>query len=1535
MKKYFDSFYEIIHKNSVKRRRMVSLLLVLSVFVSSGVLWELRDTVITMVNEPLCGFEEHNHTDECYEKVLICGAEESEEHTHTDECYEKVLICGHEEHNHIPLCYTDDVEEASEAFKLSEEAESDLLSIEVPEEELQSAEFDAEAMTSFQFGDQSMTSLAGETLDPSKPELLPDTIDNISKGIKFTLFDFNDEDRILEGEPNNYGIRWKEDSNSPDHGYWEHPYVKEIGINSEKNPAQDIMFFAYGTPAFTGTLRDDDDPNNPQNVYTRVDPDKNNYSGDYNTFGTTYPSPMSGNRPVQGIVNRKLENGFPVVSGSGHSLDYLFKTDVSESEKAYKTVYPDVNHLLRENDVKHLYFNSDDNYAYFDQDTSDFKVYDRTFEIVNDNHHYGTDIDPKTGETYNSAITTDTDNEKRGDVDPGFKIGFFPFDDYNYSKKDPNYNTVNATYNHHFGMTMEAQFKNVLVGNDPVVFKYSGDDDMWIFVDDVLVLDIGGIHEPAGGMIDFTNGIVWVQDNAYGYELETGNNSIKSQLETKGFTWTKIPKPTKIGANTATSTVGEGTKWKVSYLEDYYKDGEKTCTANDNQEHTIKMFYLERGGCYSNLAMEINLPTVKPLSVIKNVDKGKYPENYYDNKYYNFCLYVLDEGTGQYVPATDRTDYEFTLKAGDRKDFDGLDATKKYKVVEQGVDPNIFSEVIINGTRHTLNSSQNVDISTGEIDLNVVNSYTFTNKMHSEDIPLKINKKWINSEGVDVTSSHSDYNVKFKIYRKDTTNGEVTPVAINGKRTFALSKNTNWNWDSETIIPDSPVKFPTRIGDRIYTYNIVEQNIPTGYKASYTYAGGGNVTITNTDTSKTDIFVKKVWENKPDDTPVKLTLKRRKVGYDESKQTDLLIKLLDEKGYLIRDVYRNDVYAGGSVEFTLDLPDGVAIFRDQNNEYPKVETGDAKVDFSGNFFEVSNLSAKPDGSSGNANVVEIKLTSGNVRDGLLLLHHSFTNDTSGWISNAGHIVTLSGTNPYAKGNDLLIKDRTAAWQGAKLVLDPDVFKPNKTYTFSTYVYYDDRWLGEGKDPERNPDSITFAMTYNDGLENGNDSFHQISAVSVDRGSNNNGWIQLQGSVTFPANVNPYGMFIIVETRNPAGWQEGDAFGGPFSFRMDEFVAVEGINPISVSQGDGKVTVGADNSQNGQVYEINFTNGYNGLASDPLYGELNGSGWSLRKGNDNSTVTAGPTNDSGAILISNRQNSGDGIQLDTTNYLVAGRKYKFDIYTQRHGADGADSVILTLHERVNNKAQYRWIKNISLVGGDHDWHHDSADITISLNADGKTIYFETQSGSKPFRVRGVRITDITGATESKPGYNIVNGQYVMDYTNYNVNIDVDSITNPLHMQGTYTDDTDWNNLNHSITLPRDSNVEGESMMYHWGKSMLEEENGFLYQYYVEETEIYPDGLGNPIEIIQNMDASSQPTYDGGHDSDDSYIATYSNYDVATNTQETPILVTNEYIWYKLPATGGSGTGRIYFLGCMFTAIGIISGSALYRRKRRRV
>lgn len=104
----------------IRHRRMLAVLLVLSLVVSGNVFWVLRQTGVTMAGTAACGIEEHGHTDECFETVLSCGLSE-EPHRHTDECYtvqyierqeEQVLDCDLTEDAHI---HTDSCYELSES----------------------------------------------------------------------------------------------------------------------------------------------------------------------------------------------------------------------------------------------------------------------------------------------------------------------------------------------------------------------------------------------------------------------------------------------------------------------------------------------------------------------------------------------------------------------------------------------------------------------------------------------------------------------------------------------------------------------------------------------------------------------------------------------------------------------------------------------------------------------------------------------------------------------------------------------------------------------------------------------------------------------------------------------------------------------------------------------------------------------------------------------------------------------------------------------------------------------------------------------------------------------------------------------------------------------------------------------------------------------------------------------------------------------------------------------------------------------------
>lgn len=113
MKTIVDVYLREFKRDHRRRLRFGALALFLALLVTVGISWRLRYTGIALTNETYCGLSEHTHTDECYEKVLVCGLEEAEGYSHTDACYEEepVLICGLEEsagHTHIESCYDEE-----------------------------------------------------------------------------------------------------------------------------------------------------------------------------------------------------------------------------------------------------------------------------------------------------------------------------------------------------------------------------------------------------------------------------------------------------------------------------------------------------------------------------------------------------------------------------------------------------------------------------------------------------------------------------------------------------------------------------------------------------------------------------------------------------------------------------------------------------------------------------------------------------------------------------------------------------------------------------------------------------------------------------------------------------------------------------------------------------------------------------------------------------------------------------------------------------------------------------------------------------------------------------------------------------------------------------------------------------------------------------------------------------------------------------------------------------------------------------------
>ena len=259
------------------------------------------------------------------------------------------------------------------------------------------------------------------------------------------------------------------------------------------------------------------------------------YDGDgYGVNSYTYDG------PGQGFVKDQLnENGFPVLNnGSNQDLDYLFDT-TSRNRNVY--AFPNAGGLFQLDNQGYYYYNSNSNYAEYDFESNQFILYEHTY-------------------------SQNTGGSNGANAKP---IGFFPFHQYDTVDTQPSMNH-NKNLNHHFGMSLSVDFEipkdrqmEDQSGNKhDIVYEFSGDDDLWVFVDDELVLDIGGLHQPVTGTINFTTGEIYV----YGVDGITKNFSVGG--------------------------------------------------------HTLKMFYLERGGCDSNLSVRFNLPLTKGNAKIDVVKKS-------------------------------------------------------------------------------------------------------------------------------------------------------------------------------------------------------------------------------------------------------------------------------------------------------------------------------------------------------------------------------------------------------------------------------------------------------------------------------------------------------------------------------------------------------------------------------------------------------------------------------------------------------------------------------------------------------------------------------------------------------------------------------------------------------------------------------------------------------------------------------------------------------------------------------------------------
>lgn len=266
--------------------------------------------------------------------------------------------------------------------------------------------------------------------------------------------------------------------------------------------------------------------------------------------GTGYTGQGGGVK--QGLVKPLLVNGYPVLKEDNKSLSCLFSKNGAQVKSGS---YRNANYLLQQDPENYAYYyDSNTNFASVDED-GDFVLYETA--------RYPDETTPPSEPKflpYNTIINkvTTLENVYDGDPDKGKN-----YKEYAIGKGE--------TENFGFGMTIDFDFimpKDGRINGKDMVFNFQGDDDVWVFIDDVLVLDLGGVHDNYEGSINFQTGAVYVE-----------------KVNGKG-------------------------KPQYTNISTMFRNAERSWDASDYKNHELKFFYLERGKGGSNCTIQFNMPPI-------------------------------------------------------------------------------------------------------------------------------------------------------------------------------------------------------------------------------------------------------------------------------------------------------------------------------------------------------------------------------------------------------------------------------------------------------------------------------------------------------------------------------------------------------------------------------------------------------------------------------------------------------------------------------------------------------------------------------------------------------------------------------------------------------------------------------------------------------------------------------------------------------------------------------------------------------------
>ena len=505
-----------------------------------------------------------------------------------------------------------------------------------------------------------------------------------------------------------------------------------------------------------------------------------------------------------GLLSKFLnENGYPTATKSGQDFGGVYENAIP------------VNHLFLQS------VHESSGYFEFDS-TQNFATLKR--EDENGNIVFNTKENGETDFTLYHELGTHTQSQTAFSLDHGqffpydtIKPGVYPPEGYHtqnlYSSlTSPNDGTMgelpetdprkyeqlhmiqtedpsgNADY--YFGMEMEASFVQTPSGLDAwghdIIFEFTGDDDFWLYVDGQLVLDLGGIHSAQMGTINFRTGDVYFDKNNTSVHGTMEHTTLREIFEANYIDQHPGATPTEID----------------DYMSEKF-DGE---IFKDYSNHTMKIFYMERGANASNLHMRFNIASVTPGHVVVSKSVSGEGTEYLDSDFLEYpfqIYYTLPDGEGgtpgeehllsnhdEYAAVTYQNSNQpvnfvrmyrppgvseedayhnvYFINPSKNAEIAFPDETITYRIVECAVDSTVYGNVTING--------ENVPSDRIEIKGNLRDYYSevssaehrpnisFDNHVNNNVIKdLLVTKKLLDEDNQEVTDDPATFNFRLSI----------------------------------------------------------------------------------------------------------------------------------------------------------------------------------------------------------------------------------------------------------------------------------------------------------------------------------------------------------------------------------------------------------------------------------------------------------------------------------------------------------------------------------------------------------------------------------------------------------------------------------------------------------------------------------------------------------------------------------------------------------------------------------------------------